>query len=541
MGEKTRAQSGVQRSSPPGTVPLLAVIAWLEATAVALLLIQAGWCLDLIASGTAIGITRTMLLVLTVALAAACSGVAEWLSQRATARTEKALRKLTIASAFRIGPVRTRGREGQLLSLATHAVEKTAQYRASFIGPMVGAMTTPLLVLLVMGATVDWVTAAWLALLLLIVPLAVGGFRRLVKPIGAGYRRTQAKLTASFLESIQALDTLAYARAGRRAGEMLARTGEEHRRGLMRMLAGNQLLILVVDAAFSLSVVVAAILLAVSRLRDGHISLGEALAIVLLSVLVTGPVDVVGSFFYIGIGGRAAQRQIEEHLAGAPAATATQPSYPRDAAISVDGVTIGWPGAQPVLTDFSMSVSAGERVALVGPSGVGKSTLSAMLQGELPPASGAVVVDGVDVVADPGAVRERLAVVEQRSHLFLGSIAENLRVADPEANQARLWQALELAGMADEVRAMPDGLDQQVGEHGSLLSGGQGQRLAIARASLRDADILILDEPTSQVDLRAEADILQALDRLAAGRTVVMIAHRPGAVLTADRVIEVKR
>ena len=110
--------------------------------------------------------------------------------------------------------------------------------------------------------------------------------------------------------------------------------------------------------------------------------------------------------------------------------------------------------------------------------------------------------------------------------------------ADPEADDARLWEALALAGMDDEVRRMPGGLDAQVGEHGSRLSGGQAQRLAIARAALRDAPVLILDEPTSQVDLGAEAEILAALDRLAAGRTVVMIAHRPGAILAADRVRE---
>lgn len=541
MGDARRLQS-IRSAVPQGTVPALACIAWLEAVAIALLLIQAGWCVDAAVRGTGIDAGRLGLMAFTALVAASCSGVSEWLMQRASARTEKALRQEMLAASFRVGPRGTRGREGRLLSLATHAVEKTAQYRAGFIGPMLGAMTTPLLVLVVMGIAVDWVSAGWLALLLLIVPLAVGGFRRLVKPIGAGYRKTQARLTGAFLEAIQALDTLAYARAGERAGESLARNGEEHRRSLMKMLAGNQLLILVVDAAFSLSVVVAAILLSVTRLRDGHIGLGDALAIVLLSILVSGPVDVIGSFFYIGIGGRASQEQLREHLARAGQQhTASSPAARPDGAIVVTDVTIGWPGAAPVLTDFSMQVAAGERVALVGPSGVGKSTLSAMLQGELAPSSGDVTVDGVDVAADPEAVRSRLAVVEQRSYLFLGSIAENLRVADPAAGDAQLWQALELAGLAEEVAAMPDGLDQQVGEHGSLLSGGQAQRLAIARAALRDADILILDEPTSQVDLRAEAGILAALDRLAAGRTVVMIAHRPGAVLAADRVIEVAR
>jgi ATP-binding cassette subfamily C protein len=148
-------------------------------------------------------------------------------------------------------------------------------------------------------------------------------------------------------------------------------------------------------------------------------------------------------------------------------------------------------------------------------------------------------VGGVDVAAtDPADVRARLAVVEQRTFLFLGTVAANLRVADPAATDERLWEALALAGLADEVAAMPRGLDTPVGEHGALLSGGQAQRLGIARAWLRDAPILLLDEPTSQVDLAGEAAILEALDRLAAGRTVLMIAHRPGAILAADRTVE---
>lgn len=207
--------------------------------------------------------------------------------------------------------------------------------------------------------------------------------------------------------------------------------------------------------------------------------------------------------------------------------------------IVLDRVTAGYPGGAPVLRDLSLRIEPGERVALVGPSGIGKSTVSALIQAHLSPASGRVLVDGLDTArADADAVRSRLAVVEQRPFLFLGTIAENLRLADPAASDERLWRALDVAGLRAEVERMPEGLDTAVGEHGALLSGGQAQRLAIARAALRDAPVLLLDEPTSQVDLAGEAAILEALDRLSAGRTVLMIAHRPGAILAADRVID---
>ncbi len=526
-----------------------AAIAWVGAIATALLFAWAGRSLDGVATGW-------VLPALCAVIAAVCAGAGPWFSQWAGSEAERRLRQAVVSRVFDLGVTGTAGRSGQLLSLAADAVERTAHYRAGFLGPILGSLTTPLVVLGVMALTADPVTAGWLALLILLVPVLIGGFRRLVRPIGAAYRRTQGRLTAGFLEAIQALDTLVYARAAERVAADLAARGEEHRRGLMRMLAGNQLLIFVVDAAFSLSVVVAATAIAAGRTLDGHITAGDAVAIVLMTVLVIGPVDVIGSFFYVGIGGRAAQQQIAAHLGDAGGHRASLGgnadararasdagagrAVPAPAgSIVLEGVTAGYPGGEPVLRDLSLRVEPGERVALVGPSGIGKSTVSALVQAHVRPASGAVLVDGLDTDAVRGEeVRARLAVVEQRPFLFLGSIAENLRLADPRASDEQLWAALEVAGLRREVERMPNGLDTPVGEQGSLLSGGQAQRLAIARAALRDAPILVLDEPTSQVDLAGEAAILAALDRLAAGRTVLMIAHRPGAILAADRVID---
>ncbi|MFT4305596.1 MAG: ABC transporter ATP-binding protein [Microbacterium sp.] len=530
------------RDSPPRWVPWASVgIAWAGAIATASLFAWLGGTID-------DGVPPPgawPLPVLLAVVAAACAGAGPWLSSWAGSDAERRLRRAALARIFDLGVAGTAGRSGRLLSLVTDAVERTAHYRAAFLGPIVGALTTPLLVLAVMALTADAATAGWLALLILLVPLLVGGFQRAVRPIGAAYRRSRARLTAGFLEAIQALDMLVYARAAGRVAADLARRGEEHRRGLMRMLAGNQLLVFVVDAAFSLSIVVAATAIAVGRVRDGGITVGAGTAIVLMTVLVIGPVDVVGQFFYIGIGGRAAQRQLVVHLAGEaaarPPASEASVSAAGDA-IVLEDVTAAWPGGEPVLRGVSLRVAPGERAVLVGPSGIGKSTVSALLQAQLRPAAGRVLVDGIDTrTSDPAAVRSRLTVVEQRPFLFLGSIAENLRMADPAATDQRLWEALGVAGLRAEVEAMPAGLDTPVGEHGTLLSGGQAQRLAIARAALRDAPILILDEPTSQVDLVGEAAILDALNRLATGRTVLMIAHRPGAILAADRIIALDR
>ncbi len=509
-------------------------LAWAAAVATALLFWRLGTTLD---EGQVTAAEITGMLALAVLAALFAAGGA-WFAQWAPSETERRLRRLVVSRVFDLGVTGTHDRGGELLSLATIGVEKTATYRAGFLGPIVGALSTPLLVLGVMAVTIDAAVAGWLALLVLLVPVLLGGFQRLVRPVGAAYRRTQLALSRAFLEAVQAIDTLVYARAADRMGTRLAERGEQHRRGVMRLLAGNQVLIFVIDAAFSLTVVVAAGLLVTGRITAGTLSLGQGVAILLMATLVIGPVDVIGQFFYIGIAGRASQRELGDLLdAGTPSGR-TPVTLPDSAGtIVLDGVTAGWPDGPDVLAGISLRVEPGERLALIGPSGVGKSTLAALVQGHLAPRAGRIWVDGHDVIADPAGARDRIAVVEQRTFLFLGSIADNLLVAAPDADETRLWDALDLAGLRQEVEAMPDGLATQVGEHGRRLSGGQAQRLSIARAALRDAPILVLDEPTSQVDLAGEAAILAALDRLARGRTVLLIAHRPGAVLAADRVV----
>ena len=562
----------VRASTPRRVLAVSALTGWLAAGASALLFVLLGRVVDglaadaLPAHDAAPAPTAWVLWAVLLGLVVAvCTGAGAWWSERTSAQAEKHLRAAVVSAVFRGGAVRASAQAGRLLAAATTSVEKTAHYRAGFLGPITASLTTPLLVLLVMAVAVDPVTAGVLTLLVLLVPVLVGGFQRLVRPVGGRYRRSQAALTSAFVDAIQGLETLVLARAAHRRAELLARRGEEHRRSLMRMLAVNQLLILVVDAAFSLGVVVAAAVLTAVRVGTGDLSAGDGTAILLLSTLVIGPVDVVGQFFYIGIAGRASQAQLGSVLGAettsapqadpaseadrtpaatpsavpeaAPSPAAGSPSAAGTPALLLEEVDAGWPGGPTILDGLSLRVESGEHVALVGPSGAGKSTVASLLLGHLAARAGRVRVDGIDPARDPAGARSRIAAVQQRAFHFLGTIEDNLRLAAPAATQEQLWEALERAGLRADVEAMPAGLATPVGEQGALLSGGQSQRLAIAQAWLQDAPILVLDEPTSQVDLAAEEQILTALRLLAADRTVLMIAHRPGAILAADRVI----
>lgn len=530
-------QPRIRASVPRATTALAVVLAWLQAAALAAVFIAGGAVIDARIGGFSVA-PAVVWLVVGVIIAAAAAGSAGIVTARAQDAAEAALRQ-GVADALFDGGVRRAPASGALLSLATGAVERTARYRAAFLGPTLGAFTTPLLVLGIVAVALDAAIAGVLALLVLLVPVLIELAQRLTKSSGAENRRERGMLSAAFLRNVQGLGTLVAHGAAGRAERELADRGQRLRRTLMRVLAANQILILVMDAAVSLGVVLVAVLMSVARVGSGALTLGQGLAVVLCTLLVIRPIDLAGQFFYIGIGGRASQRAIGAHLDREREPVTTGAAPAAEASIVVDEATAGWTPERAAVHDLSFTVEPGERVALVGPSGIGKSTVSALIQGHLAPASGRVVVAGLDTAdAAPADVRARLAVVEQRTHLFHGSIADNLRLADAAIDETAMWAALETAGLADEVRAMPEGLDTPVGEHGLSLSGGQSQRLAIARAVIRDAPVLLLDEPTSQVDLAGEAAFLERLDALAEGRTVLMIAHRPAAIISADRVID---
>ena len=180
-------------------------------------------------------------------------------------------------------------------------------------------------------------------------------------------------------------------------------------------------------------------------------------------------------------------------------------------------------------------------MALVGPSGVGKSTLLNVLLGFVEPAEGRVRVGGVDLAeVDLEEWRSRVAWVPQRPHLYAGSIAENVRLARPDADDAAVRRALADAGAAGFVDALPDGADTVLGEDGAGLSAGQRQRLALARAFLADRPVLLLDEPTAALDGETEAEVVEAVRRLAVGRTVLLVVHRPALLAVADRVVRLE-
>jgi ATP-binding cassette subfamily B protein len=280
----------------------------------------------------------------------------------------------------------------------------------------------------------------------------------------------------------------------------------------------------------------------------GRISPGQVSAFVFYAVIVAAAVGTLSEVLGDLQRAAGATERLFELLAVEPAIATPPdpvalPSPPRGT-VAFDDVSFAYPSRPetPALDRFTLHVDAGEKVALVGPSGAGKSTVFQLLLRFYDPQSGAIRIDGVELrSADPAAVRSRLAVVPQEPVIFATSVRENVRYGRPEASDGEVRAACEAAYATEFIDRLPEGMDSFLGERGVRLSGGQRQRVAIARAILADRPILLLDEATSALDSESERAVQQALERLMAGRTVLIIAHRLATVRHVDRIAVIDR
>ncbi len=458
-------------------------------------------------------------------------------------RVKAALRERLLTHVLALGPAYTRDeRSGELAHTVTEGIEALHAYVSEYLPQLALAVLLPLTMLAVvfpldlLSGIVLLLTTPMIPLLMILIGKAANWQSR--------RQWTQlSRMSAHFLDVLQGLPTLKIFGRSREQAATIAAVSEQFRDATMSVLRVAFLSAFVLEMLATISTAIIAVEIGL-RLLYGRLAFDEALFILILAPEYYLPLRQLGARFHAGVSGVTAagrvfavlETQTADCGASGVLTSPVVPAPPFD--LRFENVYYAYDdGHRPALNGLTLHIPAGQTVALVGPSGAGKSTVAHLLLRFIAPTAGRITVNGRDLCDLPtDAWRAQIAWVPQLPYLFDATIADNIRLAHPEASLDAVIHAAQQAGADEFIRALPDGYDTRIGERGARLSGGQAQRLALARAFLRDARLIILDEATANLDPETEASILAAMEVLRRGRTALVIAHRLHTIRDADQI-----
>ena len=464
------------------------------------------------------------------------------MAHRTAARLQLALRSELHDQVLRLGPAHFGdARTGEVVLSMVEGVEQLEVWFGEYIPQLAVAALTPLVVT-VLVAPLDLPVALVLLSFALVTLVAPAAFHRWDAANSLRRQRAYAAFAADFLDSLQGLATLKAFGQSEARGRVLAQRAHDVFDSTMWVLATNSLTRGITDTGLALGAATA-LGLGAYRVQSGAMDIGTLLIILMAGIEVFRPQRELRSLLHNGMMGMSAAQGIFAVLDAQP--RVTHPTAPVggggviEPRITFEDVTFAYPGSDdPALRGLVLDVAPGERVGVVGSSGSGKSTMVKLLLRHHDPQAGRVALGGHPLTELASSdLYGSIAVVSQDAVLFHGTVLDNIRFGRPDADLDEVMRAARDANAHEFVTALPEGYDTVIGERGIRLSGGQRQRIAIARALLRDAPVLVLDEALSSVDARNEAVIQQALDRLMAGRTTLILAHRLSSVIGADRIV----
>ncbi|MGR7027374.1 thiol reductant ABC exporter subunit CydD [Geodermatophilus sp. URMC 62] len=456
-----------------------------------------------------------------------------------SARVRRTLRAALLRTLLALGPAAVAGeRAGELVTTVTEGVGRLDGVVGRLLPGAVTAAVVPPLV----AATVLVLDPASGGLLLLTGPLVLlflwltGTF---AERAARAQWETLARLGSALVDTLRVLPTLVAFGRARTSARWLAEVSEAHRVSTMRLLRTAFLSGFVLEFGAVLCTALVAVTVGV-RLFEGQLTLQRALLVLLLTPEFFAPLRALGADRHASLEGGPAAERVLALLDTPRPARGTRPVPSRVPHVELRGVTLRH-GDRVALAGVDLDLPPCSRTALVGPSGAGKTSLVRVLLGFAVPDEGVVLVDGVPLSdLDPDAWRAVVAHVPERPWLLPGTVADNVRLGRPGATDADVEQALARARLLDVVGRLPQGVDTPLGEDAARLSGGERLRLALARAYVKDAAVLVLDEPTGQLDPAGEQEVLAALADVAAGRTVVTVTHRSAPLALHERVVAVE-
>jgi ATP-binding cassette, subfamily C, bacterial CydD len=483
---------------------------------------------------------------LAVALLVAVRGLLAWTSETggrlAAQRLMSALR-LQLAERRLAAPVPLDNAESAAVATAAVAgADELEAYFARYLPQLLLAVMVPPAVLLVAALT-DLESAFVMLLTLPLVPIFMVLIGRLAEARARARWQELTTLSGHFLDVLGGLTTLRAFNRGEAQAERIAEVDERYRGATMATLRVAFLSGAVLDLAAVVGTALVAVTLGV-RLDDGGVGLEPALIVLMLTPELYAPLRGLGAQFHASADGLAAAERMLAQIDATPTPAQRGTALPEIArfGVSLESVTFAYPARpQSVIRGLSLEIAPGETVAVTGPSGSGKSTLAALLLGFVQPAEGAVRCGELDLTRCDGDLwRTQIAWLPQRPSLFAGSVADAIRLGDPFASRREVAAAARASGADVSIRLLPQGYDTPVGEGGRQLSLGEVRRVALARALIRQAPLLILDEPTADLDAEAAAVVTAAIERAGQDRAVLVITHRPEPAAIADRVLRVE-
>ena len=463
-----------------------------------------------------------------------CAVISSRMSYLSSKAVKKTLREMIYNKLLRLGSsYKEQVNTSEVVQVAVEGVDQLETYFGAYLPQFFYAMLAPLTLFAVLSF-VNFPSAIVLLVCVPMIPVTIVLIQRWAKKLLAQYWSQYTTLGDTFLENLQGLTTAKIYQADAFKHQEMNEQSEHFRKITMKVLTMQLNSITVMDV-IAYGGAALGVILATTQFRAGHVDLSGCILIILLAADFFLPMRILGSYFHIAMNGMAASEKIFR-LLDLPEPSERSAAVPVDCSIVCENLCFSYEPNREILHNVNVSFPQGSFTAIVGESGCGKSTLAAILMGRNRHYTGTVTVGGVPLSEiSEESLMSHFTYVSHQSYIFKGTVRENLLMACPAADDNTLWSLLEQVNLADFLRN-EQGLDTVLNEKGNNLSGGQCQRLALARALLHDTPVYIFDEATSNIDVESENEIMALIHALAKVKTVILISHRLANVETADTI-----